>query len=245
MILLPLACCLLGHGALPQCTRQPSLSHWPIPPPPVPVPIHRYISADVELDGVAGLREALKQQGTKVGCCLGTPFGCRELQEVRLACGRRLAAGCQACLHALPASMRDWTAQLIVQPGARCSSPTLVAAAWLPISYTLQVSVNDIVIKAAALALAEVPAANSLWDATQEAAVQAGSGKRKRAAVVCAAAVHPHAWRGPCSCRPSPCTAGPGFEHCKGQLPPLTRPSPVLYLLAQWTLRLRWPRRAG
>ncbi|PRW60729.1 dihydrolipoamide S-acetyltransferase [Chlorella sorokiniana] len=63
---------------------------------------HLYISADVELDGVAGLREALKQQGTKV-------------------------------------------------------------------------SVNDIVIKAAALALAEVPAANSLWDSTQEAAVSAGS----------------------------------------------------------------------
>ncbi|KAI7843060.1 hypothetical protein COHA_003233 [Chlorella ohadii] len=63
---------------------------------------HLYLSADVDLDGVAGLREALKQQGTKV-------------------------------------------------------------------------SVNDIVIKAAALALAEVPAANSLWDAAQEAAVPAGS----------------------------------------------------------------------
>lgn len=144
---------------------------------------------------MAGLREALKQQGTKVGCGLGTPFGCRDLWAGSLACGRRLAAGCQAYLHAQPASVRDWTAQLLVQPGARCSSPTLVTAAWLPTSYSLQVSVNDIVIKAAALALAEVPAANSLWDATQEAAVQAGSGKRIRAAVVCAAAVHPHrAW---------------------------------------------------
>lgn len=177
---------------------------------------HRYISADVELDGVAGLREALKQQGTKVGCGLGTPFGCRDLRAGSLACGRRLAAGCQAYLHAQPASVRDWTAQLLVQPGARCSSPTLVAAAWLPTSYSLQVSVNDIVIKAAALALAEVPAANSLWDATQEAAVQAGSGKRIRAAVVCAAAVHPHAGRGSLSRHPSPCSAG------KGQLPPLT-----------------------
>lgn len=48
---------------------------------------------------------------------------------------------------------------------------------------SLQVSVNDIVIKAAALALAEVPAANSLWDAAQEAAVPAGSGEHKIAAV--------------------------------------------------------------
>lgn len=38
-----------------------------------------------------------------------------------------------------------------------------------------QVSVNDCVIKAVALALAEVPAANSLWDAAAEAAVPAGS----------------------------------------------------------------------
>lgn len=37
-------------------------------------------------------------------------------------------------------------------------------------------SVNDCVIKAAALALAEVPAANALWDAGQEAAAPAGSG---------------------------------------------------------------------
>ena len=38
-----------------------------------------------------------------------------------------------------------------------------------------QVSVNDCVIKAAALALAEVPAANAYWDAGQEAAVAAPS----------------------------------------------------------------------
>ncbi len=32
----------------------------------LPLPPCRYLSADVDLDGVAGLREALKQQGTKV-----------------------------------------------------------------------------------------------------------------------------------------------------------------------------------
>ncbi len=34
---------------------------------------HMYVSADVQLDGVASLREALKQQGTKVG---GWAAGC-------------------------------------------------------------------------------------------------------------------------------------------------------------------------
>lgn len=61
---------------------------------------HLYVSADVELDGVAKLREALKAQGTKI-------------------------------------------------------------------------SVNDCVVKAAALALAQVPAANALWDAATEAPVAA------------------------------------------------------------------------
>lgn len=36
-------------------------------------------------------------------------------------------------------------------------------------------SVNDCVVKAVALALAEVPAANALWDAAAERAVPAGS----------------------------------------------------------------------
>lgn len=62
---------------------------------------HMYVSADVDLSGVNGLREALKQQGTKV-------------------------------------------------------------------------SVNDCVIKAVALALADVPAANCYWDVKQEAAVATG-----------------------------------------------------------------------
>jgi len=38
--------------------------------------------------------------------------------------------------------------------------------------------VNDCVIKAVALALADVPAANCYWDAAQGAAVPAGSGGR-------------------------------------------------------------------
>ena len=63
---------------------------------------HLYLSADVELDGIAQLREALKSQGIKV-------------------------------------------------------------------------SVNDCVIKAAALALAEVPAANSKWDTTTEERVSSPS----------------------------------------------------------------------
>ena len=46
---------------------------------------------------------------------------------------------------------------------------------------TTQVSVNDCVIKAVAMALAEVPAANALWDAQQAAAVPAASGACGRA----------------------------------------------------------------
>lgn len=34
---------------------------------PRPTPTCRYLSADVDMDGVAALRESLKQQGTKVG----------------------------------------------------------------------------------------------------------------------------------------------------------------------------------
>jgi pyruvate dehydrogenase E2 component (dihydrolipoamide acetyltransferase) len=63
---------------------------------------HLYLSADVDLDGVAALRESLKAQGQRV-------------------------------------------------------------------------SVNDCVVKAVALALAEVPAANAYWDAAAEAVVPTGS----------------------------------------------------------------------
>ncbi|KAL4449482.1 hypothetical protein ABPG77_007126 [Micractinium sp. CCAP 211/92] len=63
---------------------------------------HLYVSADVDLEGVNGLRQALKQQGAKV-------------------------------------------------------------------------SVNDCVIKAVALALADVPAANCYWDVAQQAAVPTGA----------------------------------------------------------------------
>jgi hypothetical protein len=80
--------------------------------PVLPMPPHltrSYLSADVDLDGVAALRESLKAQGQRV-------------------------------------------------------------------------SVNDCVVKAVALALAEVPAANAYWDAAAEAVVPTGSGATGRAA---------------------------------------------------------------
>ena len=52
-------------------------------------------------------------------------------------------------------------------PSARAVLPTARLA--------LQVSVNDFIIRAVALALADVPAANARWDAKSGAAVPAGS----------------------------------------------------------------------
>ena len=66
-----------------------------------------------------------------------------------------------------------------IRPAAAID-PTLALFLPPPHHMPKQVSVNDCVIKAAALALAEVPAANALWDAGQEAAVPAGSGARCR-----------------------------------------------------------------
>ena len=73
-----------------------------------------------------------------------------------------------------------------------CSAPHWLAAATTTAHAppSPQVSVNDIVIKAAALALAEVPAANSLWDAAQEAAVSAGSGELFTSTLAGLATVH-------------------------------------------------------
>lgn len=61
------------------------------------------------------------------------------------------------------------------------NAPLTCASLDLP-ALLLQVSVNDCVIKAVALALAEVPAANAFWDAQQEAVVAAGSGGGRRRA---------------------------------------------------------------
>lgn len=50
----------------------------------------------------------------------------------------------------------------------------------MPPVLVLQVSVNDCVIKAVALALADVPAANCYWDVAQQAVVPTGAGERGR-----------------------------------------------------------------
>lgn len=120
-----------------------------------------------------------------------------------------------------------------------CHAPRLLAPP--------QVSVNDIVIKAAALALAEVPAANSLWDAAQEAAAPAGSGGQPMCARAAAAPMCPDSCSPCCYCLH--CSGRSGCCCCRG----LERHARCPHLLSilqsaptpQWTLRWLWPRRAA
>lgn len=86
----------------------------------------------------------------------------------------------------------------------------------------LQVSVNDCVIKAAALALAEVPAANSFWDAAAGAPAPAGSGaplRRRHFARATATAVVPPCPRASSACcNPSP--TNPNLHFLRRSPPP-------------------------
>ena len=145
---------------------------------------HRQAPAGVQAAGAAPVREG--------GCCAGPCLGHARVDE---AAGHQ--GGCPGKPHpcgrvahslsrAAPVLRMRLRAPRSVAPqprtcrgGTACPWPVGAAAAVprqrLLTPLTAQVSLNDFVVRAVALALAEVPAANASWDA-QSSAARPGAG---------------------------------------------------------------------